>query len=556
MTTGVPADADRQMTKYGTTHDEQNALLFGSSEVGEGDAVVHIEHGLARFRGRSQIEVEGVEQDLISLEYRDGGKLMLPASEMANVWPYGASADSLTLDRLDCDDWAHRRDALVMELREAADELVQIDRDRRARPAPAVAASAAISSKIEKGFAHDLTPDQVTAVRDTFDDMRRTRPMDRVLIGDVGYGKTEVAIRAVAAAALCGYQALVAVPTTVLARQHYETFCERLSAMGLSVGEISRLKTAGEIDAVRAALAKGKCDVVIGTHALTSSDLSFQRLALVVIDEEQKFGADHKHALHHMGRGAHVLTMTATPIPRTLATAQVGLCDVSIVATAPKQRLPVETRVAANDGRSLIRAIETEVERNGQCYVVCPRIAGVEEVRAYLDGADTAFSLETAHGRLPKDAIEQAMLRFMSGDIDVLLSTSIIESGLDNGRANTMVVWNAERFGLSQLHQLRGRIGRSNVPAHMLLMTRTNLKGDSAAARRLKTFAETNELGAGFTIARLDRDMRGYGSVIGEEQSGHVSQLGIGLYHHLLSNELNACTKRVDSSGDAGNNDA
>lgn len=536
----------------GGSHQDLETLLFGSSDMQEGDAVVHIEHGLARFRGLSEIEVEGVAQHLVALEYRDGGKLMLPDSEVANIWPYGASADSLTLDRLDTDAWTKRRDALVLELRTAANELVQIDQDRRSRPAPAVTVSPDMMGKIEQGFPHELTADQATAISDTLEDMKRTRPMDRILIGDVGYGKTEVAIRTVIAAVLNGFQAVVAVPTTVLSRQHFETLHKRLSPLGLTVGEISRLKTDGEIEAVRDGLASGEIDVVVGTHALTTSDLSFKRLALVVIDEEQKFGADRKHALHHMGRGAHVLTMTATPIPRTLATAQVGLCDVSIVATAPKQRLPIETRVTANDADALIAAIETEVARDGQCYIVCPRIAGVEEVGTLLERERTSFTFEIAHGRLSKDAIEGAMLRFMCGEIDVLLSTSIIESGLDNGRANTMVVWNAERFGLSQLHQLRGRVGRTHLPAHMVLMTRTNLKGDSVAAKRLQTFADTNELGAGFTIARLDREARGYGSLIGEEQSGHVSQLGIGLYHHLLSNELTASTKRANDAGQRG----
>ena len=525
---------------------DMDALLFDTSSISEGDAVVHLEHGLAKFVGHSQIEVDGETQSLIALEYRNGGKLMLPDHELADVWPYGATAKRLTLDRLDNDDWTTRRDALVVELREAAGELMRLDAERRTRKAPAIQVTDTIAEKLDEGFAYDLTADQHTAITDTLSDMANTLPMNRIVIGDVGYGKTEIAIRAVIAAVLGGYQAVIAAPTTVLARQHFQTLTKRLSPLGLEIAELSRLTSDKQVAELKDAVASGACDVVVGTHALTTADLSFKRLALVVVDEEQKFGADQKEALHHMGRGAHVLTMTATPIPRTLAAAQVGLCDVSVVATAPKSRLPIETRVEPNDSDALLAALEREIARGGQCYVVCPRIAGVEEVAALLKTKVDGFSLDIAHGKLPKEEIEASMLRFMNGETDVLLSTSIIESGLDNGRANTMVVWNADRFGLSQLHQLRGRIGRAELPAHMVLMTKVKLDGDSDAIERLKTFASINELGAGFRIARLDREMRGYGSLAGDEQSGQISQLGIGLYQHILAKELKAFEPGAD----------
>ena len=530
--------------------DPDYAFLFRRGALAPGDGVVHFEHGLAAFDGTETVEVPDGEggafrQRLIRLRYRNGGKLMLPEAEMAHVWRFGAPAESLSLDRLKSGDWLKRRDALIVELRQAARDLAAEYRRRRGRPAPAAEPDGRVEA-FERDFPHEPTGDQARAFERVAADMAQTRPMDRVVVGDVGFGKTEVALRAVAAAAFAGRQAVVAAPTTVLARQHARTFAERLEPHGVRVVELR----GDSDDAVVAALEDGTAQVVVGTHALVSRGPRFKDLALVVIDEEQRFGTDTKRGLRALGgeRGVHVLATTATPIPRTLAAAEVGLVDVSVVAEAPKDRLPVETTVLERDreegAQAMIEALERELARDGQAYVVCPRIAGIEgdeegETVGVLDMLDgLGVPVAVAHGRMDGDAVERAMLDFTEGRARVLVATSIIESGIDNPHANTMVAWNADRFGLAQLHQLRGRIGRSRLPAYMVLLTARSLEDDDAARRRLEAFAEMSTLGAGFAVARKDQEIRGFGELGGEEQSGQVSGLGIELYRHLLAEAL------------------
>jgi transcription-repair coupling factor (superfamily II helicase) len=360
--------------------------------------------------------------------------------------------------------------------------------------------------------------------------------MNRLLIGDVGYGKTEVALRAVAAAVLAGRQVVLAAPTTILARQHFETMRDRLAAIDAEVAELSRLTPEAERDEVLARIASGEARVVVGTHSLLAEDVAFRDLGLTIIDEEQKFGREQKVGLRALCPDCHVLSMTATPIPRSLAAAEIGLVDVSVLATAPGSRRPVETRLLPPSPDALRGAVAAEVARGGQCYVVCPRIEGLERIEEMLDAEECDHVV--AHGQMPEDDLEERLLRFTEGKVDVLLSTSIVESGLDNPRANTMVVFDAELYGLTQLHQLRGRVGRGGVQARMLLLSEVDLEGEpdaeDDAARRLIAFTEATEIGCGFRIARKDRDMRGFGALDGDEQSGHVSRLGLGLYRHIL----------------------
>ncbi|MFZ3582057.1 DEAD/DEAH box helicase [Loktanella sp. DJP18] len=519
-------------------NDRDHDLLFGEDALEPGDAVVHFEHGLARYDGVMECDLGDAHQTLTTFVYRNGGKMMLPAQEGHDFWRFGAPADSLTLDRLKSDDWARRRDEMIVELRESADRMIEIDRARKTARAQPLTPDAGAFAAFADAFGHAPTRDQTRAIAAVLDDLAQVTPMDRLLIGDVGFGKTEVALRAAAAAALAGHQVVVAAPTTVLARQHFATFTARFAQTGIRIAELSRLTGAEHRRAVRDGLADGAIGVVVGTQALLDDTLSFASLALVIIDEEQKFGEDQKDHLRHLANGIHVLSMTATPIPRSLAAAEIGLVDVSVVATAPKNRKPVKTRLMRRDADAILDAIAVEVARDGQCYIVCPRVSGVDRLDAVLKARKVDFSYIIAHGQMPDEEMAAAMLRFMNGDVDVLLSTSIIESGLDNGRANTMVVWNADRFGLSQLHQLRGRIGRSRLPAHMLLMTDVDLDDGSDAAARLTAFTEMSEVGAGFRIARRDRDIRGFGTLDGTDQSGQISRLGIGLYRHILRNHL------------------
>jgi transcription-repair coupling factor (superfamily II helicase) len=518
--------------------DRDRTLLFGPDTPEPGEAVVHFEHGLARWDGETEIEVDGETQRFITLVYRNGGKLMLPADEARDVWRYGAPAEDVTLDRLRAGDWVQRRDEMIAELREGADHLLAADRARRARHPPACAPDAAGMARFAEGFPHRLTEDQTRAVQAVLDDMAAEVPMNRLLIGDVGFGKTEVALRAAAAAVLTGHQAALVAPTTILARQHADEIRARMASIGAEVVELSRLTGPAERRDALARLASGEAAVAVGTSSLLSEDVAFAALALVLIDEEQKFGTEQKARLRRLTEGAHVLGMTATPIPRSLALAEVGLLDLSVVATPPEGRLAVETRVAKPSAEALCEAVTAERARGGQVYVVCPRVAGLDAVEAVLRKGGVDFA--TAHGQLDEDALEDRMERFRRGEVDVLLATSIVESGLDAPRANAMVVLDPEMFGLAQLHQLRGRIGRGDRQAQLLLLTEIDMDDpdDDEAAARLRAFLDHSALGCGFEIARRDRDLRGFGELDGEEQAGHTSRLGIGLYRHVLREKL------------------
>ncbi|WP_308917767.1 helicase-related protein [Jannaschia sp. LMIT008] len=503
-------------------------LLFGRDALKPGDAVVHFEHGLARYDGIERLEVDGAVHELTALTYRDDGRLKVPAREGRDFWAYGAPAAEVTLDRLKAGDWIRHRDAMIAELREAVDALMAEDRARRSHEAHPVPRDPDGLQAVVDGFRFEPTEDQVRAIEAVLDDMAQDVPMDRLLIGDVGFGKTEVALRALAATALSGRQALLAAPTTVLARQHFDTLSRRLGAAGIAVVELSRLTD--DRDAALAAIADGTAQVIVGTTAVLSDDVLFDGLGLVVIDEEQRLGRDDKQALRALCPGCHVLSMTATPIPRSLAAAEIGLVAVSVLATPPRARKATETTVRTTCLDALREAVAVERDRGGQVFVVCPRIEGLADVEAALrDGLD-AEALTVVHGQLPEDELEERMLRFARGEVEVLVSTTIVESGIDVPRANAMIVLDADRFGLAQLHQLRGRIGRGDVAAAMLLMS----DADEDAVARLDAFAACDEIGAGFRIARMDRDHRGWGEIDGEAQSGHQSRLGIGLYRHLI----------------------
>ena len=526
------------------------ALLFGDPVPAPGDAVVHFEHGLARFGGEEAVTLGDAEQVLATFVYRHGGKLMLPAVLGTDYWPYGAPADGLTLDRLKTSDWARARDSMIDELREAARALVARHRERRSAKAVPCAPDTAGMKAVAEGFPHAPTEDQARAIEAVLADMAKGVPMERLLIGDVGFGKTEVAIRALAAAALSGQAAILAAPTTVLVRQHARTLRERLEPAGIGVAELSRLVSGDAREEALARIASGEAQVIVGTAALLSGDAPLPRPALVVIDEEQRFGLEQKDALRDLAPGAHVLAMSATPIPRSLAAAEIGILDIGLVAMPPEGRQPVETTLVAHDEDAILEAIETEVARGGQCFVVVPRIEAAEALDAALSARADGWTHVLAHGQLGDEDLEDAMIRFAAGEAEVLLSTTIVESGLDVGRANTMVVVDADLLGLAQLHQLRGRVGRAGGAARMVMTTRLDLMAEAvaevagdagaeeapgqAALARLRAFAGMDEVGAGFRIARIDRDMRGFGDIAGTEQSGHVSRLGLGLYAHVL----------------------
>ncbi|MBW6528934.1 DEAD/DEAH box helicase [Sphingomonas sp. RHCKR7] len=510
--------------------------LFETGEIRVGDVVVHEDHGIGVVLGLERLPGEE-DGDAIKLGYAADGVRLVPIAEADRIWRYGADADAVTLDRLDGSSWQKRRGEIDATIAESARQLTAVAREREARDAPVLEADAAAYERFAAGFAFTETADQARAIEAVRHDLASGKPMDRLVIGDVGYGKTEVALRAAAIAALAGKQVAVAAPTTVLARQHLESFARRFEPLGIAVAGLSRLSGAAEKKRVKAGLADGSIRVVIGTGAIAGKGVTYAELALVVIDEEQRFGAADKEKLRALSAG-HVLTLSATPIPRTLQSALVGLQQLSIIATPPARRQPIRTAVGDFDAETLRAALLRERARGGQSFVVVPRIEDMAGIADRLERLVPELSLVQAHGKMPAAEIDEAMVRFAGGDGDVLLATNIIEAGLDVPRANTMVIWRADRFGLSQLHQLRGRVGRGTRRGHVLLVTDPEHEIAPRTLKRLRTLEAFDRLGAGFAISARDLDMRGAGDLLGDTQAGHMKLIGIDLYQQLLEGAL------------------
>ena len=509
------------------------ALL--ASELRCGDVVVHEEFGIGIVRGLEMLPDDG--GDAIVLEYAKDGRRLVPVAEADRIWRYGADADAVTLDALDGSSWQKRRGAIDAAIAESARDLAAIAAERAARTTDPIVPDRAAYERFAAGFAFTETPDQARAIATTLADLASGKPMDRLVIGDVGYGKTEIALRAAAAVALSGRQVAIAAPTTVLVRQHIETFTRRFEGTGIAVAGLSRLSSAAEKTRVKAGLADGSIGVVIGTGAIAGKGVTYKNLALVVVDEEQRFGAADKAKLHALGAG-HVLTLSATPIPRTLQSAMIGLQGMSVIATPPARRQPIRTAVAAFDDATVRAALRRERARGGQSFVVVPRIDDMAPLAARLAKLVPELGIVQAHGKMPATEIDDAMVGFAAGDGDVLLATNIIEAGLDVPRANTMIVHHADRFGLSQLHQLRGRVGRGGRRGQVMLLTDGDATIAEGTLKRLRTLQAFDRLGAGFAISARDLDLRGAGDLVGEAQAGHMKLIGIDLYQHLFGRAL------------------
>ena len=519
--------------------DDPRPSLLGEEPLRLGDAVTHTERGLAALLGLEPTpELPGTPPgEVIRLGFKGEETILVPVEEAGCLYAYGAEAEHVTLDAAD-GDWAERRAEVETQMAETAAQIVALAEERRGREAPVIAPGEGFEAVCE-GFAHPLTEDQAAACEAVLADLAAGRPMDRVVVGDVGYGKTEVAVRAAAAAVSAGFQVAVACPTTVLCRQHADLFKERLAAMGASVLRLSSLETEAEHEEAEARAADGTADVIVGTHALTTG-IGFARLGLVVIDEEQRFGAERKEALRTLSDGIHTLTLSATPIPKTLAAAEAGLLDLSLVATPPGERVPIVTERGTLDRKTVKAALAFEAERGGRSFVVCPRIADMEAVRALIERAVPDLTVGEVHGDMSAHAIEEAMTAFRAGETDVLLCTSIIETGVDVPEAGTMIVTAPDRFGLGQLHQLRGRVGRGGQEGrvHLLIEPKADLSGE--AERRLDTLVRLSRLGAGFEVAARDLSMRGAGEWGGTAQTGHDTRLGIGLARVLMRRAIEA----------------
>jgi transcription-repair coupling factor (superfamily II helicase) len=511
----------------------ENFIAEATSLV-PGDLVVHVDHGIGRFAGLQPIEAAGAPHDCLEIHYAEGAKLYLPVENVDLLSRYGSEEATVDLDRLGGGNWQARKARMKSRIREIAGELIKIAAKRQLREAPRLTVGPGAYDEFSAGFPYEETDDQLAAIDATNKDLGSGRPMDRLICGDVGFGKTEVALRAAFLAAIGGKQVAVVVPTTLLARQHFKTFSERFRGFPVNVAQASRLVPATELAKVRAGLSDGTIDIVIGTHALLGKNVKFKDLALLVVDEEQHFGVAHKEKLKTLRSEVHVLTLTATPIPRTLQLALTGVRDLSIIASPPIDRLSVRTFVSPFDPITVREALLREKYRGGQAFYVCPRIEDLADGKDFLGKNVPEVRVAIAHGQMPATQLDDIMSAFYDGKYDVLLSTTIIESGLDIPTANTLIVHRADQFGLAQLYQLRGRVGRAKLRAYALLTLPTQKKITPQAERRLKVLQSLDTLGAGFQIASHDLDIRGAGNLLGEEQSGHIKEVGFELYQQML----------------------
>ncbi|WP_291842008.1 transcription-repair coupling factor [Bradyrhizobium sp.] len=508
------------------------------TSLATGDLVVHVEHGIGRFVGLQTIEVGGAPHDCLELHYAAETKLFLPVENIELLSRYGSDQANVELDRLGGSGWQARKAKLKNRIREIAGELIKIAAERLVHEAPKMPVQPHVYDEFCARFPYEETEDQLGAITATLKDLESGRPMDRLICGDVGFGKTEVALRAAFAVALDGKQVAVVVPTTLLARQHTRTFAERFRGFPVHVAQASRLIAAKELTQVKQGLSDGSVDIVIGTHALLGKSIKFRDLGLLIVDEEQHFGVSHKERLKQLRAEVHVLTLSATPIPRTLQLALTGVRDLSIIASPPVDRLAVRTFVAPHDPLMIREALLRERYRGGQAFYVVPRIEDLADVKDFLDKHVPEMKVAVAHGQMPPTVIEDIMSAFYDGKYDILLSTTIIESGLDIPAANTLIVHRADMFGLAQLYQLRGRVGRSKLRAYALFTLPAQQKITAQAERRLKVLQSLETLGAGFQLASHDLDIRGAGNLLGEEQSGHIKEVGFELYQSMLEEAI------------------
>ena len=515
-----------------------DAFMAELSALTPGDLVVHMDHGIGRYEGLQSIPVGNSPHDCVMLTYAGGDKLYIPVENLDVLSRFGSESEGVGLDKLGGEGWQKRRAKLKERIREIAHELLKTAAKRALRTAPVLLPDPASFAPFVDRFAWQETEDQDAAIADVLDDLASGKPMDRLVCGDVGFGKTEVALRAAFVAAMAGMQVAVVAPTTLLARQHFNGFSERFAGFPLNVGRLSRLVTEKEASATRAGLAEGTIDVVVGTHAILGKQVKFKQLGLVIVDEEQRFGVTHKERLKQMRTDVHMLTLTATPIPRTLQMAMSGLRELSTIQTPPVDRLAVRTYVMEWDEMVMREALLREHHRGGQSFIVVPRIADMAEVEDWLRTHVPEVSFVAAHGQMSPSEVEERMSAFYERKYDVLLSTTIVESGLDIPSANTIIIHRADRFGLAQLYQLRGRVGRSKLRAYAYLTTPAGRVLSVVAEKRLKVLGDLDSLGAGFQLASHDLDIRGAGNLLGDEQSGHIREVGFELYQSMLEEAI------------------
>ena len=513
-------------------------FIAEATELAEGDLVVHQDHGIGRYDGLVTLSVSGAPHDCLRLLYDGNDKLFLPVENIEMLSRFGSDTGGVGLDKLGGAGWQARKARMKARIRDMAGELIRIAAERSLREAEVLTPAEGSWDEFCARFPFAETEDQARAIADVIEDLASGKPMDRLICGDVGFGKTEVALRAAFVAAMSGAQVAVVVPTTLLARQHDRVFSRRFEGLGVTVAQLSRMVTAKEAAAVRAGLADGSINIVVGTHALLAKTIAFRDLGLLIVDEEQHFGVSHKEKLKALKADVHVLTLTATPIPRTLQLALTGLREMSLIATPPVDRLAVRTFIMPFDAVVIREALQRERFRGGQVFCVVPRIEDMDKMATRLRDIVPDAKIVQAHGQLAPTELERVMTEFGDGRYDILLSTNIVESGLDMPAVNTLLIHRADMFGLGQPYQLRGRVGRGKLRGYAYLTWPPSHRLSAAAEKRLTVMQTLDTLGAGFTLASHDLDIRGAGNLLGDEQSGHIREVGIELYQQMLEDAV------------------
>ena len=540
---------DRLNVKRGRKLNPEN-FIAQTSMLQPGDFIVHSDHGIGRFEALVTLDLSesGIPHDCLKLTYFGGDKLFLPVENIEIITRYGESENNVRLDKLGGVAWQAKKSALKERIKEVADKLIAVAAARELSEGEVFQPPDGLYDEFCSGFSFSETDDQETAINDVINDMSSGRPMDRLICGDVGFGKTEIALRAAFIASMEGKQVAIVVPTTLLARQHYSTFKKRFENFPINVRQLSRLVSSKDSEIVREELKSGKIDIVVGTHALLSKSIYFDRLGLLIIDEEQHFGVVHKEQLKTMKSNVHILTLTATPIPRTLQLALTGVRELSLITTPPVDRLAVRTFILPYDSVVVREAIQRERNRGGQIFYVCPRVSDLSHIEIELKKLIPDLRITRAHGQMKPGKLDEIMTAFYEGSYDLLLATNIVESGLDIPTVNTIILHRADRFGLSQLYQLRGRIGRSKVRGYAYFTLPPRQKLGETALKRLEVMQSLDALGAGFALASHDLDIRGAGNLLGDEQSGHIKEVGVELYQRMLEEAVSE-SKSGDTVG-------
>ena len=525
-----------RLIRHASKRRKAENFLTEATSLSSGDLVVHVDHGIGKFHNLEVIKAVDALHECLVLEYAENSRLYLPVENVELLSKYGQEFG--LLDKLGGAAWQAKKAKLKQRIKDMAERLIRVAAERELRTAPIFEPPPGIWDAFSAKFPYQETDDQMNAIEDVVSDLTSKRPMDRLVCGDVGFGKTEVAMRAAFLASISGFQVAVIAPTTLLVRQHTQSFLDRFRGLPIEIRQLSRFVSKKTADKTRDEIQNGNVDIVVGTHALLAKNIKFKNLGLLIIDEEQHFGVQHKERLKQLRSDIHVLTLTATPIPRTLQLSLSGVRDLSIIATPPVDRLAIRTFISEFDFVTIREALLREKFRGGQSFYVVPRVADLEEIETFLREHVPEVSYVIAHGQMPPGELDNRMNAFYDGKFDVLLATTIVESGLDIPSANTIVVHRAEMFGLAQLYQIRGRVGRSKLRAYAYMTTKARTKLTTASEKRLKVLASLDALGAGFSLASQDLDIRGAGNLLGEEQSGQIRDVGYELSNTLIETKV------------------